>query len=97
MAVARLAEVGVCPLGKDSRFSDGFTAIPMSLLSTENLEQHYSTTDTAALLGRTSRIIVYWIKTGTLRASKLPTGRYAVPRSEIVRVLSMAGGVDNGR
>lgn len=44
--------------------------------------------EAAKLLGITAQTIYRWIRTGKLTYTRLPSGLYRIPRSEIERILT---------
>ncbi len=51
----------------------------------------YTVTEVAKLLRVGRSTVVRWIQLGQLKAVKLPSGVYRVPKSEVDRLLSQLG------
>ena len=47
----------------------------------------FTTSEVAELLGTTRVSVWRWIKTGKIRAIKLPGGQYRIPREEVEKLL----------
>lgn len=52
-----------------------------------NNEELYTPKQTALLLNISRQTLWAWIKGGKIKAVRLPSGRYRVPKSEVVRIV----------
>lgn len=51
-------------------------------------EKQFTPREAALLLHRSQETLIRWVKTGKLKAARLPGGHYLIPESEVLRVLA---------
>jgi len=52
----------------------------------------YTPAEFARLVGVSHVTVIKWIKKGKIKAGRLPSGRYTIPREEVERVLKLLRG-----
>jgi predicted site-specific integrase-resolvase len=56
-----------------------------------SFEKQFTLKEAGLLLHREPATLIRWIKDGKLKAAKLPSGRYLVRESEVLRLLQASG------
>ena len=52
-----------------------------------SFEKQFTLKEAGLLLHREPQTLIRWIKGGTVKAARLPSGRYLIPESEVLRLL----------